>query len=231
MTGPRPVLPGARSQPGGGSSWRCRLVTLTSGWMIRVNPRWKPWTALAVPIALAIARFLGTSSPKIMVTALARDEGDRQSDTVNGAGRNPERLQRGVDQRSDRGLGEVTDEQVGDRDPDHGRLKAGVERVCSPCRTPRALAVTFIGLAVSPGPVHGDEGEFGSDEGSAGHDEGNGNGKRAAARSSSSAPGTRLRKRLGLEPGSSSIQVSARLHPVRNYPSRADYRSDTARSR
>ena len=38
----------------------------------RVNPRWKPWTALAVASGLAIARFFGTSSPNTIVTPVAR---------------------------------------------------------------------------------------------------------------------------------------------------------------
>ncbi len=38
----------------------------------RVKPRRKPWTARAVASGFAIARFFGTSSPKIIVTPVAR---------------------------------------------------------------------------------------------------------------------------------------------------------------
>ena len=37
-----------------------------------VKPRWKRWTAFAVASGAAIARFFGTSSPKIIVTPVAR---------------------------------------------------------------------------------------------------------------------------------------------------------------
>jgi hypothetical protein len=36
--------------------------------LIAVNRRWKPWVARAVAIGLAMAMFLGTSSPKIIVS-------------------------------------------------------------------------------------------------------------------------------------------------------------------
>ncbi len=42
------------------------------GLFTAVNPRMKPWVARAVPSGSAIARFLGTSSPKIIVSAVDR---------------------------------------------------------------------------------------------------------------------------------------------------------------
>ena len=38
----------------------------------RVKPRMNPWTSFAVPSGRAIARFLGTSSPRTIVNAVAR---------------------------------------------------------------------------------------------------------------------------------------------------------------
>ena len=83
-----------------------------------VKVRWKSWVARATCIGRAIARFLGTSSPKIIVSKALRVERDPHRDRAHGAARDPQGLERPVDQLGDRGLGEVADGQVGDRDAD-----------------------------------------------------------------------------------------------------------------
>ena len=61
-----------------GSTPRSRTVALAEPFSMRmmcavvaVNPRWKPATVRAVARGRAIARFLGTSSPTTIVTAVA----------------------------------------------------------------------------------------------------------------------------------------------------------------
>ena len=49
-----------------------RLRSTITGFVARVNPRWNPCTDRAVGSGLARARFLGTSSPNTIVTAVAR---------------------------------------------------------------------------------------------------------------------------------------------------------------
>ena len=46
--------------------------------MTAVKPRWNRWVARAVSIGLASARFLGTSSPKIIVSERAEHQADRR---------------------------------------------------------------------------------------------------------------------------------------------------------
>ena len=68
-----------------------------------VKPRWKPWAARAVSSGGAIARFLGTSSPKTMVSAgrerPARSRARRRATAPAG---DADGLQRAVDQVGDR---------------------------------------------------------------------------------------------------------------------------------
>ena len=45
-----------------------------------VKPRWKRWVARAISIGLASARFLGTSSPKIIVRTVPSDQADADRD-------------------------------------------------------------------------------------------------------------------------------------------------------
>ena len=48
------------------------LNNAMTGRNTRVKPRMNPWTSFAVPSGRAIARFLGTSSPRTIVNAVAR---------------------------------------------------------------------------------------------------------------------------------------------------------------
>ena len=120
--------------------------------------------------------------------------------------------------RRKRWLGQETDDQVGDRDPDLGGRQLGRKPLQG---DPDALGapVAFFGVAIHAGPVDRDESEFSRDEETAGHDHGDGNEYEQQLDHRGSAPRTRIRPglkrikvRLGLEPGSSSIQVSARHH-------------------
>ena len=82
----------------------------------------------------------------------------------------PSAVERLVDQLGDRGLGEVADGQVGDRDADLGTRQLGGERAQSALDTDRARIALGGGL-VDLAPVDRDEGELGGDEDPAGGDE------------------------------------------------------------
>ena len=89
----------------------------------------KPWVARAVSSGRAMAMFLGTISPKIIVSTVPRASADaerdrrrrRRSGSAGGG-------ERSVDQLGDRRLGEETDGQVGDGDADLGAGELGRQR-------------------------------------------------------------------------------------------------------
>ena len=127
----------------------------------------KPWVVRAVSSGRAMAMFLGTISPKIIVTTVPRArpsaERERRDDALGHAGRG----QRAVDEVGDRRLGQETDGQVGHGDADLGAGELGRQRAQRELDAAGAL-VTRGGGALDAGPVDGDEGELGGDEQAAG---------------------------------------------------------------
>ena len=96
--------------------------------MKRVKPRWKPASARAVARGMAMARFFGTSSPKIIVTAVARMSAIATATGEDGAIGKSESPQRGSQQMGDGGLSQETDGQIGDGDPELGPRQLGGQR-------------------------------------------------------------------------------------------------------
>ena len=129
----------------------------------RVNPRWKPWTALAVASGLAIARFFGTSSPNTIVAPVARISAIPSAMPGTTSSGMPMDSSGPSDEPRDRRLRHVADQQVGDGDADlrRGQLRRQ--------RAQRALDALGTRFAVLDGTVHraaidGDERELGRDE-------------------------------------------------------------------
>ena len=124
-----------------------------------VKKRMKPCVARAVSIGLAIARFLGTSSPKIIVSVVPRASpmpmASGWTTLVGHAGG----FQRRRDQVGDRRLGQEADGQVGDRDADLGPGELGRQR---PQRDQHSLGagVTLGRELLDLGPVDGHEREL-----------------------------------------------------------------------
>ena len=79
-----------------------------------MKPRWKRWTAFAVASGAAIARFLGTSSPKIIVTPVARIRAIASAIAGTAPSGTPIDSSGPDDEVGDRRLGHVADQQVGD---------------------------------------------------------------------------------------------------------------------
>ena len=135
-----------------------------------VKPRWKRWVARATAIGLASARFLGTSSPKIIVAMVPSVSPMPTAIGVTAPSGHAEAVERPVDQLGDRGLGQEADRQVGDRDADLGAGELG--REAAQCLLqPLRRGVTSGGRPLDLAAVDGDEGELGRDEHAAGEDE------------------------------------------------------------
>ena len=137
----------------------------------RVKPRMKPWVARAVASGRAMAMFLGTISPKIIVTTVPRARPSVSASGVTAPSGRPAEAERAVDELGDRRLGEEADRQVGDGDADLGPGELGRQRAQRELDAAGAL-VAVGGGAVDARPVDGDEGELGGDEEAAGGHEG-----------------------------------------------------------
>ena len=139
--------------------------------MSAVKPRMKPCVVRAVSSGRAMAMFLGTISPKIIVTTVPRARPIASDSGRDHAVRHAGRGQRAVDEVGDRGLGEETDRQVGHGDADLGAGELGGQRAQRELDAARAL-VAVGGGALDARPVDRDEGELGGDEEAAGGHEG-----------------------------------------------------------
>ena len=135
-----------------------------------MNVRWKRCVARAVSIGRAMARFLGTSSPKIMVSAGAEGQGEATASGCTAPSGTPSASSGAVDQLGDRRLGQEADGQVGDGDPDLGAGELGGQRAQRRLDA-RGAGVTGGGGLVDLRPVDGDEGELRGDEDAARRDE------------------------------------------------------------
>ena len=118
-----------------------------------------------------MAMFLGTISPKIIVTTVPRTRPSASASGRDHALGHAGRRQRVVDEVGDRRLGEEADGQVGHGDADLGAGELRRQRAERQLDAAGALVTGGRG-ALDAGPVDGDEGELGGHEQAAGGHEG-----------------------------------------------------------
>ena len=165
-----PAPPAARCRSGAGSVGGAVEQPRRSRPAARVKPRRKPWTARAVASGCAIARFFGTSSPKTIVTPVAR--------TSAIASATPGTAPSGTPTDSS---GPSTSSAIdGSAMKPISRLvtvmptcatESCVDRVRSALWTPRAPRSPPSAARSTERAVDGDERELGRDERPAGHDQ------------------------------------------------------------
>ena len=160
-----------------GSSPRRRTTALAEPLSTRigsrvaaVNARMTRWVARAVCIGLAMARFFGTSSPKIIVRKVPMSEPDAGRHRADRSRGEPGRLERSSDQVRDGRLGDEADGQIGDRDAHLGPGQLGRQRPQGVLDALRRV-VAGVGGPVDLGAVDGDERELGRDEDPTGRDQ------------------------------------------------------------
>ena len=135
-----------------------------------VKPRWKPCVARAVSIGRAIAKFLGTSSPKSIVSTVLRISAMAIAIGRTAPSGMPMASKRTVDEAAIAGSARKPMARLVTVMPDLGARQLGGEAAQRLLHTLRS-GVTGRGGAVDLVAVDGDEGELGGDEHAAGEDQ------------------------------------------------------------